>query len=161
MIGDRLREERVRIGATQADFSATVGAAKRTIIDWEKDRTSPTALQLTALAKVGVDVGYILTGERKQTAESEANLSVPLPYVQVDLMGRILEEVAAAYGERGVRIGIRNLGQVSAQIHNDIIAALGADSDPTEQSAALKMEIHRLKQRLSHPTPRDEGKHSA
>lgn len=64
MIGGRLREERERLGVTQAALSAIVGAGKRTVIDWEKGVTAPTAVQLAAMADAGFDVLYILTNQR-------------------------------------------------------------------------------------------------
>lgn len=64
MLGNRLREERDRVGMTQPVFAEAVGAKKRTLIDWEKGVSSPTATQLEALAAIGVDVLYVLTGRR-------------------------------------------------------------------------------------------------
>ena len=66
MIGNRLREERERLGLTQPVFAELAGAKKRTLIDWEKDVSSPTAVQLGQLAAAGADVLYILTGQRSQ-----------------------------------------------------------------------------------------------
>ncbi len=64
MIGERIKEERERLGMTQPEFAAAAGAAKRTLIEWEKGSTSPTAVQLSALVVAGVDALYILTGQR-------------------------------------------------------------------------------------------------
>lgn len=64
MIGERLKEERERLGFTQPVFAELAGAKKRTLIDWEKDVSSPTAVQLAALQEHGVDVPYVLNGER-------------------------------------------------------------------------------------------------
>lgn len=64
MIGERLREERERLELTQPAFAEAAGAKKRTLIDWEKGVSSPTAVQLSALAEIGADVLYILTGQR-------------------------------------------------------------------------------------------------
>lgn len=74
MIGDRLREERERLGLNQPDFAAAAGAAKRTLIEWEKGSTSPTAVQLSALSKVGVDVLYVVTGSRPITSYGTSSL---------------------------------------------------------------------------------------
>jgi transcriptional regulator with XRE-family HTH domain len=63
-IGDRIKEERERLGLTQPQFAEAAGAAKRTLIEWEKGATAPTAVQLSALGKIGVDMLYILTGQR-------------------------------------------------------------------------------------------------
>ena len=64
MLGDRLKEERERLGLTQPEFSEAAGAKKRTLIDWEKGVSSPTAVQLSALAAIGLDVLYVVTGQR-------------------------------------------------------------------------------------------------
>ena len=68
VIGQRLKEERERLGYNQTDFAALAGAAKRTQIDWEKGVSSPTAEQLAAFAAAGADVLYILTGQRSGAA---------------------------------------------------------------------------------------------
>lgn len=66
MIGMRIKEERERLALTQPVFAEAAGAKKRTLIDWEKGVSSPTAVQLSALARLGVDVMYVLTGQRSQ-----------------------------------------------------------------------------------------------
>lgn len=63
-IGKRLLEERKRLGYNQTHFAALGGAAKRTMIDWEKDAASPNAVFLAAIAAAGADALYILTGQR-------------------------------------------------------------------------------------------------
>lgn len=64
MIGERIRFERERLGLTQPAFAEVAGTTKRTLIDWEKGVSSPTAVQLSALAGIGVDVLFVLTGNR-------------------------------------------------------------------------------------------------
>lgn len=63
-IGERLKEERVRLGYNQADFAAIAGVAKTSQFNYEKGDRSPDAAYLVALAEKGVDVLYVLTGER-------------------------------------------------------------------------------------------------
>lgn len=72
MIGTRLREERERLGLTQEAFAVAGNAARRTLIDWEKNVSSPTAVQLSALSAIGVDVLYVVTGKRSSTTSSLA-----------------------------------------------------------------------------------------
>ncbi|MDF7680711.1 helix-turn-helix domain-containing protein [Enterobacteriaceae bacterium ESL0689] len=67
MIGLRIKEERERLSLTQQGIADAIGVAKRTFIDWEKDRTSPTAVQLSALSNIGVDVLYVVTGVPSQS----------------------------------------------------------------------------------------------
>lgn len=61
-IGERLRQERERIGLTQPVLADLVGSSKRTVIDWEKGVSYPNALALSVLAKSGIDFGYVVTG---------------------------------------------------------------------------------------------------
>lgn len=67
MIGMRLKEERQRLGFTQPDFAKVADASKRTLIDWEKGVSAPNGFQLSALALIGADVQYIITGQRSST----------------------------------------------------------------------------------------------
>ena len=83
MIDIRLREERERLGLSQPVFAHAAGAAKRTLADCEKGVSSPTAVQLSALSKIGVDVLYILTGQRSQ-ALGEAELLAPDERIMLD-----------------------------------------------------------------------------
>ncbi|WP_336033361.1 XRE family transcriptional regulator [Acinetobacter bereziniae] len=69
MIGERIKEERNRLGLNQTDFAQIAKASKRTLIDWEKNVSSPTAVQLSALSEIGVDTNFIITGHRKSILE--------------------------------------------------------------------------------------------
>lgn len=64
-IGERLREERNRIGLSQVVFGMELSATDRTVKKWEANETSPRAEDLLAAARLGVDVLYVVTGERK------------------------------------------------------------------------------------------------
>lgn len=63
-IGERLKEERVRLGLNQGDFAALATVSKTTQFNYEKGERSPDAAYLAAVAAAGVDVLYVLTGTR-------------------------------------------------------------------------------------------------
>lgn len=63
-IGERLREERAKLDLNQADFAALAGITKKTQMLYESDERSPKADYLAAVAEKGVDVLYVLTGQR-------------------------------------------------------------------------------------------------
>ncbi len=70
-IGERLKEERERLGLNQTEFAALAGASKNTQYNYEKGERSPDANYLAAAAQQGVDVLYIVTGSRiPQSPES-------------------------------------------------------------------------------------------
>lgn len=50
---------------SQERLAALAGVAKNTAINWEKDKSSPTAAALISLAEAGADAVYILTGKRE------------------------------------------------------------------------------------------------
>lgn len=62
--GERLREERARLGMSQTQFGVLAGVQKRAQIHYESDERVPDATYLAALAQAGVDVLYVITGNR-------------------------------------------------------------------------------------------------
>lgn len=69
-IGDRLKEERERLGFNQTEFAAKAGASKNSQYNYEKGDRSPDACYLAAVADQGVDVLYVVTGQRVSMDES-------------------------------------------------------------------------------------------
>lgn len=61
-IGERLRQERNRLGYNQEDFGALGSVVKKTQGQYENDVSSPGADYLQAIAQVGADVQFIVTG---------------------------------------------------------------------------------------------------
>lgn len=59
---ERLKAERERLGFTQPDVATLTKVGKTTVINWEKGSSSPTAVHLEQLAKVGMDVLFVVTG---------------------------------------------------------------------------------------------------
>lgn len=77
VLGIRIKNERERLGLTQPEFAEIAGAKKRTVIDWQNGMSSPTTVQLAALAAAGVDIAYVITGvparaHRKLAAVAQA-----------------------------------------------------------------------------------------
>lgn len=67
-IGERLREERLRLGLSQTEMAEAGGATKKTHGLYERGERSPTADYLYALIETGIDVPYIFTGNHMVTA---------------------------------------------------------------------------------------------
>lgn len=78
-IGERLKEERNRVGANQTVFAEQCGVTKNTQLAYEKGERSPDANYLAAASAAGIDVLYVVTGERKpQPADSISALEAKL-----------------------------------------------------------------------------------
>jgi len=88
----RLKEERNRLRYNQTDFAAIGGVSKKTQIDYEKGTTSPTGVYLSAIAAIGADVNYILTGQRVANTDSVLPRSegeaIAMLYAQLDDAGK-------------------------------------------------------------------------
>lgn len=69
-IGERLREERLRIGVSQVDFAMYCGASRNALLQWERGETAPNAGVLATMTNLGVDVLYVVTGQRQGESES-------------------------------------------------------------------------------------------
>lgn len=66
-IGERLREERERLGLSQPVFGEIGGVQKLAQSNYEQGKRAPDADYLAAVAASGVDVRYVVTGERDYT----------------------------------------------------------------------------------------------
>ena len=104
-VADRFKSERERLALTQPRVADLTGVGKTTVINWEKGLSSPTAVQLSALAEVGLDVLYVITGQRAGGA------SAPPP-------PRAVSE--------GDRILLDNFHAAPAQVQAGVKTALGA-----------------------------------
>ena len=100
--GARLAEERKRLGLKQAEFASLVGTDVPKQSLYENDRRELRADYLARVADAGVDVTYILTGQRAEggrlspgaTELLSAWLCLP-PVLQqslVDLTGTLREQ---------------------------------------------------------------------
>lgn len=69
-IGDRLREERERLGLSQGAFGEIGGVKANAQGNYEKGDRYPDAAYLAAVAAAGVDVLYVVTGSRTPAAAS-------------------------------------------------------------------------------------------
>lgn len=70
-IAARIKEERERLGYSQPQFGAFVEVSKKTQIRWEQDGGAyPDAGQLAIWGELGLDMLYVLTGERSNASST-------------------------------------------------------------------------------------------
>lgn len=67
-IGKRLKEEREKLGFNQTDFAAIGGVGRKSQFNYEDDERKADTAYLSAIATVGADVRYIITGDRNGPA---------------------------------------------------------------------------------------------
>jgi transcriptional regulator with XRE-family HTH domain len=102
LIGERLREERLRLGHTQPTICEHLNASKKTLINWENGQSTPGADHVALLMALGMDVVYILTGTRTQPVAAESLLNrreqaVLEHYRHTDDEGKRIIESTASY----------------------------------------------------------------
>ncbi|BAN99791.1 hypothetical protein E05_50250 [Plautia stali symbiont] len=69
-VGDRLKSERLRLGLSQESFAEQCGVKKLTQYNYEKSERHPDAAYLVSAKALGVDVNYLITGERSDEASA-------------------------------------------------------------------------------------------
>ncbi|AOK57643.1 XRE family transcriptional regulator [Burkholderia stagnalis] len=70
VFSQRLKEERQRLGMNQTVFASLGGVSKDAQLNYENGSRRPDSAYLAAVAAHGIDVLYVLTGQRNVTALS-------------------------------------------------------------------------------------------
>jgi phage repressor protein C with HTH and peptisase S24 domain len=96
-ISGRLKEERERIGLSQTALAKIGGVGKTTQINYEKGLRSPDSAYLTAVSEEGVDIFYVLKGQRSGTPDAQP-LGIPLSEPGPDLSPVLMYDIEAAAG---------------------------------------------------------------
>ncbi|ECI4646551.1 XRE family transcriptional regulator [Salmonella enterica subsp. salamae] len=68
-MGDRIREERKKLKLNQSDFAELAGCSRNAQAIYERGESLPGSAYLVRLSEIGVDVQYILTGQRLPLTE--------------------------------------------------------------------------------------------
>lgn len=68
--GERLRLERLRVGMHQLEMAEACEVSRKTISVWERGEQTPNAAVLAMMASHGVDILYVVTGQRAGVAEA-------------------------------------------------------------------------------------------
>ncbi|MFZ6722903.1 helix-turn-helix domain-containing protein [Undibacterium sp. Ji49W] len=81
-IGGRLKEERERLGFSQAKFASACGVGKTAQFNYESNLRWPSGEYLYLAGELGVDVGYLLFSERTTSSTAYAlGAANVLPFV--------------------------------------------------------------------------------
>ena len=101
-VGERLREERERLGLNQTEFGGLLGVSRGTQKNYELGTNSLDLRYVSALEEHGVDAAFVLTGRRSTpvgqlfTASEEEliNQFRSIPEVDQKAIRRFLEAMA-------------------------------------------------------------------
>ena len=84
---ERLREERKRLHMNQTEFAKATGVHLNTQSRYEKGEREPDTTYLSALAKIGVDMAYLLTGEHGRDLQLERDAVIHVLNVIQGVLG--------------------------------------------------------------------------
>ncbi len=82
---DRLKEERVRLDLNQSEFGELCGVKKLAQFHYEKGDRFPDVGYLMQALRIGVDVNYLLTGQRTITTLSNEEVQIINMYREADV----------------------------------------------------------------------------
>lgn len=141
--GGRLRAEREKLGLSQAGFGELGGVQKVAQLNYEKDKRKPDAEYLAAIAEAGVDVLYVLTGQRSNRAltpdmTEKAN---PVTEIDVEALEHIVDILEGFMAGADQQWSARKMLAIAVEIYN-ILAATKAAGKPTAESI-LKLVVNR------------------
>ncbi|QXW17272.1 helix-turn-helix domain-containing protein [Comamonas aquatica] len=70
LFGDRIKSERLRLNIQQLAFAEACEVSRGALLKWEKNEATPNAQALALMSRLGVDVLYVVTGQRQGESES-------------------------------------------------------------------------------------------
>lgn len=165
-VGKRLLEERRRLGLSQEALGAAGGVAKGAQINYEKDARAPDTDYLQGVAAAGVDICYVITGQRRlPVAGSEREMAMLIQAINEVVHGTrpspvddeaataTLLQVRDAYqgvydlaAKKGATPG-RSLSAAELRLLSHYEACTAAGRKAVERVASLEAERQRLKQK--------------
>ncbi|MGS0740458.1 helix-turn-helix domain-containing protein [Glaciimonas sp. GG7] len=86
--GERLREERDRLGFTQQEMADQMGVRREMSSKYERGQAAPGGDALEAFSVAGGDVQYVLTGQRSATALTPEEMELLSGYRGLDMRDR-------------------------------------------------------------------------
>lgn len=129
---DRLLEERKRLGLSQTAFAEAAGVQKRSQINYEAGDRLPDVAYLAAAAAAGVDVRYVVTGERDY---------VPPPALSSEEQRLVVLFRLADAAVRKAVVGALAVGEMPAEAKRQSIAVSPAPAT-TVKRGRTTVTIH-------------------
>lgn len=133
-ISIRLKEERTRLGFTQADFARKLGVSREGLRLYENGAREIGAEFLAQAVQLGADVQYILTGIRSKNVEEAEKAAQPTVHVS----GGSANVIAHNNG---------NVTMIATQRHTTVTKAEvkpGIEHITIEQQAKLTDLVHKI-----------------
>ncbi|MEW6292470.1 MAG: helix-turn-helix transcriptional regulator [Pseudomonadota bacterium] len=137
-VGNRIREERKKLGLSQALFAEKAGIHRNTQANYEAGSRNPDIEYIVTIMKIGVDIGYVLEGY--DWFESD-KAETPLVGLGISL-GRMLDK----FDVRPGKAGLMKLGDIDFNLLAEILEGvdLALQQDGLAMSALKKAKATAL-----------------
>lgn len=122
--GERLREERERLGFNQTAFGAIGGVQKQAQLKYEKSERNPDTAYLEAIAKIGADVQYVVTGNRSAGSLSTDEQELLAHFRSAPLAVKAAMLAAGAAGSAGASTSVQKVRKGVGQQFNGPVATV-------------------------------------
>lgn len=143
-LGERLRLERTRLGLSQEAFGEAGGVKKFAQSNYERGKRSPDGLYLERVAKIGVDVQFVLTGSRSVSEAQPLEISSgEFSPIDVAQLVRIVERLDAIATEAGKRLPATKLIEIAADVYNYLQQEEEGAQDDEKLNRTLKLVVNR------------------
>lgn len=86
LFGERLKEERVRLGFSQEEFASKCLISKRSQVNYEHSERAPDLNYLREMAELGGNVEFVVTGKRQTINEDKLRDSLEVLFRVLDVM---------------------------------------------------------------------------
>lgn len=135
-IGDRLLEERKRLKLSQVAMGELAGVHSNAQRNYEKGARSPDAGYLAAVAEAGVDVRYVITGERHSAPEAS------MGEIDTAFLAEIAEQLDRIIRQAGKKpSGGADYVRMVAEVYNFMVQEGTRDAETT--SRVLRLVVNR------------------
>lgn len=142
-LGERLKQERTRLGMSQEEFGAVGGVKKVAQSNYETGKRFPDSQYLERLAASGVDIQFVVTGFRLGTVAQPNGLpAVESSPIDVEQLMRIVERLDAIATDAGKRLPAAMLVEIAADVYNYFQQEEGLEDDE-KLNRTLKLVVNR------------------
>lgn len=161
-IRGRLKLIRESIGLSQTAMSEKIGGGKGTWQNIEAGNNPPNGTTLLAIAGLGFNPGWILTGigpmRLSDTPIGRESVGQSESAIDRELMGRVVDAISRLYRDLAISLSPVDLGRLSAEKYEEIAAA---SLDQAERMAMVKLMAVQLRKELLTPPAADGRKDRA
>ncbi|BAN51427.1 helix-turn-helix domain-containing protein [Metapseudomonas resinovorans] len=131
-IGERLKSERDRLGLSQLEMCALTGVSRKTQFNYENGERFPDALYLETLMKKGLDVLYVLSGDRME--EAHAASTTP---IDEELLSQIIEGMELLLTKMHKSLSAGKKARAIVMLYRSFSSQQHIDSDTIRQVIEL------------------------